>query len=86
MITRKHYNAIAKILCEQPSPGYINSFGDTGKTTRCLIANKMASYFAKDNPRFNRQKFLDACGLNEGLKGSQLWTGAYEPDLQENLI
>lgn len=28
-------------------------------------ANKLADFLAKDNPRFNREKFLTACGLNE---------------------
>jgi hypothetical protein len=56
MFTRRHYKAIAEIIkanstAEQTSAG--NVCND--------IAIDLAKYFKKDNSRFNRQKFLDAC-------------------------
>lgn len=54
MLSRKHYKAIAKIIVDA---GYKWLY-------RKRISNDMADYFATDNPQFNRQKFLDACGIN----------------------
>ena len=56
MFTRQHYKAIAEIL-----EYYENSpfFLDTVKG----IADKLADYFAADNSRFDREQFLQACGL-----------------------
>lgn len=58
MLSRQHYKAIAEII----------KGNDTGErvSTRlvCLdIAEELANYFAQDNPRFDRQKFLAACGI-----------------------
>ena len=47
--TRKTYQAIAEILFKH--------------TTREAIANAMASWFAHDNPNFDRTRFLEACGV-----------------------
>ena len=53
MFTRKQYKAIAKLIKEST----LYSFDGV------LIANEFADYFAKDNPRFDRDKFLSACGV-----------------------
>jgi len=64
MLSRKHYKAIAETIKEH----YHGNNGPNGTTTEqyviCNIASDLAHYFATDNPQFNRQKFLDACGLN----------------------
>ena len=53
----QHYKAIAVIIAS----------GDTDCASGCgvlfLIIHKLADYFAKDNERFNRERFLEACGL-----------------------
>ena len=49
--TRKTYRAIAEILFKH--------------NTRETIANAMASWFQRDNPNFDRTKFLEACGIED---------------------
>lgn len=46
MLSRKYYNDIASILKQCP--------------TRADIVEHLADYFEKDNPRFDRDKFLEA--------------------------
>lgn len=57
MFTRQHYKAIAKIIEETKSGEQLWD----GQANR--IAIKLIDYFATDNPRFDREKFLTACGL-----------------------
>ena len=52
---KKHFEAIAAI-CEQVS---IHGDADTVR----WVATRMADYFASENPRFDREKFLTACGV-----------------------
>jgi stalled ribosome rescue protein Dom34 len=57
MFTKQHYKAIAEIVKRRV---------DT--STSCLISpamlsKELADYFAKDNPNFDRDKFLAACGI-----------------------
>lgn len=49
-MTKKHYEAIARIIlqCE---------LEDT------TIVHMLATYFESDNPRFDRVRFLKACGV-----------------------
>lgn len=55
-MNRKHYRAIAEI---------VRCIGNTyrGNYIHKLLANKLANYFAIDNPRFDRGKFLKVCEL-----------------------
>ena len=54
-MTKKHYEAIASILAI-----------DTGYTREvAIIAERLADYFASDNPRFDRVRFLTACGIEQ---------------------
>lgn len=66
MFTRQHYKVIAEIVKE--------AVGLDGTETDAWIVeharqcghqftDRLADYFAKDNPRFDRAKFLAACGL-----------------------
>lgn len=41
-----------------------------GEPTRFEMADRLADCFAEDNPRFDRLRFLDACGFP-----SPLYTG-----------
>ena len=50
-MTKKHYEAIAKIL----------SHGKDQLTDKAKLTKKLADYFATDNPKFNRDKFIEAC-------------------------
>lgn len=55
MLTRKDFKAIAEIISETANKAY--------QTTHTKnLTEKMADYLATQNPRFDRQKFLIACG------------------------
>jgi len=62
MITRKHYKAIAEIIKYEYTL-YNNTDNAKIKLAIKYITLSLATYFALDNSQFNRQKFLDACGL-----------------------
>jgi hypothetical protein len=47
-MSRKHFEAIAKVLKEQNAPLY--------------LCNKLADEFLETNSLFNRARFLTACG------------------------
>lgn len=51
MLSRKDYRVIAEIVV---SAGYKWPY-------RKRLCNDLADYFERDNPKFNRQKFLDDC-------------------------
>jgi hypothetical protein len=53
MMTRKHFKALAETLLKI-----------SDLTTRKTVANEAAEMFQKENPRFNKAKFMAACGLN----------------------
>lgn len=62
MFTEKHYKAIADIIAAESTRFDITEEDDTeGKLTCMVLAGKLAEYFGKDNPRFDRGKFLSAC-------------------------
>ena len=56
MFTRQHYRAIE---------GIVKTVGSSyrGHYVYEWLAGMLADYFALDNPRFDRRKFLDACGV-----------------------
>lgn len=57
MLTRKDYKAIAEII-----KANTNNECAAGAYN---IGLELADYFAKDNPRFDKDKFLKACGLED---------------------
>ena len=62
MFTRQHYKAIAEIIEYATNEDPANAcYGCRYPQT--VIATCLADYFAKDNSRFDREKFLEACGL-----------------------
>ena len=54
MMTRKHYNQIASII--QTNLGDLEIGAAKG-----LLISELATVFEKDNPNFNRDKFVHAC-------------------------
>jgi hypothetical protein len=54
-MSRKHYIAVAERIRRI----------DT-RPAREQIAHDMADIFAEDNPRFDRARFLEACGVTDG--------------------
>ncbi len=57
-MTKKHYEAIAAAF-----RAYITT--NTGANIARPIAKDLADYFATDNPKFDRARFLQACGLQQ---------------------
>lgn len=64
MLSRKDYKAIAEIIKQE-----FTAFDDTGeddyegKHATISISKRLADYFAAENPQFNRDRFMKACGL-----------------------
>ena len=56
-MSRKHFKAAAAILSN-----YSDVTGPAKSIVR-EIANEFADLFADENPRFDRERFLAACGL-----------------------
>ena len=57
MLSRKTYEAQAAIIAKHV---------EAGKARRDHLyemATDLANYYAKDNPRFDRTRFFEACGL-----------------------
>jgi len=57
MLTQKDFKAIAKILKQN---------SDTNSATMVendILIAQITRYFETQNPRFNRDKFLVACGI-----------------------
>lgn len=66
MVTEKNFKAIAEIVANSHHrfEDIGKSFYAGGRFDACEnIAEKLVDYLATQNPRFDRQKFLDACGL-----------------------
>lgn len=63
-MTKKHFEAIARIIKSQRDD-LVSEQPACGDAYNVLIATaaNMADYFASENPRFNREKFLTACGF-----------------------
>ena len=55
-LTKKHFKAIAEIINES------GRFED-GNIRARRIGYSLSEYFATINPRFDMEKFLEACGL-----------------------
>lgn len=66
MMTRQNYQAMADQIADQMEGNPINSSANfiCGYARATVdMANRMADVFAADNPRFDRERFLKACGL-----------------------
>jgi len=59
MLSRKHYCAIARIMADDYPLAENNTPADVWQRA----VNHLAEYFTQDNPRFDRARFLKACGL-----------------------
>ena len=59
MARKKDYVAIANMIAEK-TPA---CWGEDAIQLRDSLAKRMAYYFADDNPKFDRERFLKACGV-----------------------
>lgn len=57
-MTRKDYQLIADIFAN-----IVEDFGQGEPVQPSLIAEELSDALAKDNPRFDRERFLKACGV-----------------------
>ena len=63
-LSKKNYEAVAAVLAGSKRTGPELDGWDLGyEAHRINIADDLADYFAADNPRFDRARFLKACGL-----------------------
>lgn len=67
MLTKKDFKAVAEIIAN--SHGAFedigSSFYEGGRFDGAEItAEHLADYFVTQNPRFGRERFMKACGLN----------------------
>ena len=65
MLTRKHYKAIAEIIKTQRDLATVFAGKQFAIQRISDIVDGLADYFAQDNPRFDRARFLAACGLEK---------------------
>jgi len=64
MVTKKDFKAIAEIVAILHPAGCKTGLFNKGENFALKsIAVKLADYFITQNPRFDRQKFLNACGI-----------------------
>ena len=57
MLSRKTYEAQAAIIAKHVEAGKVE------RDHLYEMATDLANYYAKDNPRFDRTRFFEACGL-----------------------
>lgn len=70
MLTKKTFEAVAAILESNTVPdvaqyaaGFDEGWATGMEEMRENIADELANYFATENPNFDREKFLNACGV-----------------------
>ena len=77
-----HYYDLAEFIKGLPRPlvGIVENERDLG-AAKCRIAERLADRFTTDNPAFDRERFLEACGMEppRPYSTSQL-TAACDPE------
>ncbi len=66
MFTRKHYKAVAEIIRRNQTRLRTADVVNCNNGLPCLhpdVVAGLADYFAQDDPRFDREKFLAACEI-----------------------
>ena len=63
-LSRKHYEAVAGIIFDAVAvEDHDDKVWNGRQDAIHEIASTVAGYFASDNPAFDRQRFLKACGV-----------------------
>lgn len=63
MLTKKHFEAVAAIIHEVDQSSFLDGVTDVNvefSIFRDSIRERLADYFESENPRFDREKFIDA--------------------------
>ena len=65
MFTPKHYTAAAQIIADLPT-GLDDPYWSMADTSsREQVAKRFCDLFASQNEKFDKKRFLDACGIEE---------------------
>jgi hypothetical protein len=64
MLSKRHYVAIASIA-NVALKSSVDGRKYANDPVVVSFAENLARYFASDNPRFDRERFLAACGVND---------------------
>jgi len=66
-MTRKHYQAFAQIIKDEREALKLldPNMVAVANVSTFIMANKMATIFAHDNPQFDRERFFKACGFDK---------------------
>lgn len=62
MLTKKDFKAVAEII-NKHTIEHVSYPGD--EIVKHGFTNELADYFATQNPRFDRERFMQTCGLTE---------------------
>lgn len=67
VMSRKHYREVAEIIKAERDAWQIlePNMRSAVMTSTFIMATKLATMFALDNPLFDRSKFYQACGFDE---------------------
>jgi hypothetical protein len=72
MLTRQHFVSLAEVLAAAAPPDPMDATDRDGllissakQQQHRKIAEKISSFLASTNPRFNQQLFLQACGVTQ---------------------
>lgn len=64
MLTKKDFKAVAEIIRKRKNRCELDRHLQAGFGVDAIKCD-LADYFATQNPRFDRDKFMQACGLTE---------------------
>jgi hypothetical protein len=64
MLTKKHFESIAGVIDDaRPAEGMPREWAAGCDSARQFITQRLADGFERENPRFDRARFLRACGV-----------------------
>ena len=65
MLTKKDFKAVAEIIKRQSTPRESDDviIAIMARNIGQVYASELADYFATQNPHFDRERFMAACGL-----------------------
>lgn len=70
MPTKKDFCAVARILSQSVHSQYPSAVYEAGaREARSYVAYALADWYARQNPRFDRSRFLAACGISVNESG-----------------
>lgn len=61
MMTKKNFEAVARIIKQNTVEDAAAGFDEGYDAGVQIVASDLADYFASDNPNFDRSRFLEAC-------------------------